>query len=147
MGKQTSGKSDFSTANLSQQEINDILRRADKHLEQHPLLSVSSLSSATIADLSWRLQNLYFMQAPLFLVKGNSLREQIKRILNLPIRVFGYKQIRFNHELLELVGLMLIQIQEISLQAGGNIHINQDSEQVQDALRLPNKPRDGSGDI
>ena len=147
MNKQTSSKLDFSIADLPQREINDILRRADEHLEQHPLLHASSLSSVPIADLSWRLQNLYFMQAPLFVIKGNSLKEQIKRVLNLPIRVFGYKQIRFNHELLELVGLMLVQLQEIRLQAESSIHINRVGEQQQDTLQMSSRPHDSSGDI
>jgi hypothetical protein len=147
MNKQTSSKSSFPIADLPEHEINDILRRADDHLEQHPLLQVRSLSSASIADLSWRLQNLYFMQAPLFVVKGNGFREQIRRILNLPIRAFGYKQIRFNDELLELVGLMLVQLQEIRLQAESSIQINQADEQRQDTLPLSNQPHDSGGDI
>jgi len=147
MRNRTSSKPDFPIADLPQHEINDILRRADEHLEQHPLLHAPSLLSAPITDLSWKLQNLYFMQAPLFVVKGNGLREQIKRILNLPIRVFGYKQIRFNHELLELVGLMLVQLQEIRLQAESSIHINQVGEQRQDTLQMSSRPHDSSGDI
>lgn len=100
--------------------LEHILRRIDENLAWSPQLEVEAApehATVPMIELIWRLQNLQLMQAPLFVVKGRGWRDQLKRIANLPIRLFGHKQISFNHELLELLELWLNTLQQQQLTA------------------------------
>jgi hypothetical protein len=87
-----------------------------------------------LGDLPWRLQELNHMQAPLFVSKGRDWRNRLKRIINVPIRFFGYKQINFNRDLLEALGMMLIQIQGLRRQAEHQAKTDQSLARLQEAL-------------
>jgi hypothetical protein len=105
---------------LSPEQIRQILARLDENLWQdpiyrnpvriapHPVIEGSELSAVT-SELRRRLKKLHSMQAPLFVVKGRDFSNQVKWLLNLPLRLFGSKQIRFNNELLEMLELIVAQ--------------------------------------
>lgn len=115
---------EFSTG-LSQAELEHILRQIDEHLMRSDQLSEPGTADSTSADigappampdsaqLSWRLEELRHMRAPLFVVKGRDWRNQLKRLMNLPIRVLSFKQISFNRQIIELLDPMLAAIQRL----------------------------------
>jgi hypothetical protein len=101
---------------LSLDELEHILQRVDENLTMSPVLSeaheeIDSSTILPISDLFGRLQELKQMRAPLFVIKGRDVRNQLKRLLNLPIRVLGHKQIRFNRDILELLTLLVTSLQ------------------------------------
>jgi hypothetical protein len=105
-----------SQAHLSLDELEHILQRVDENLTMSPVLresheEVDSSTILPISDLFGRLQELNQMRAPLFVIKGRDVRNQLKRLLNLPIRVLGHKQIRFNRDILELLTLLVTSLQ------------------------------------
>jgi hypothetical protein len=96
---------------IEPQELARLLRRVEENLATRPLLVRDAKSGLpTIHDL---LQQLHTMHAPLYVANGYRAADLLKRALNLPIRLFGRKQARFNQDLLDLLGLMLIQIQAL----------------------------------
>ena len=101
---------------LSIEELGKILQRVDENLVVSPLAQearedIASSAILPISDLLGRLHELKQMRAPLFVVKGRDIRNQLKRLANLPIKVLSYKQIRFNRDLLELLTLLLNVLQ------------------------------------
>ncbi|HEU5098081.1 MAG TPA: hypothetical protein VFU22_03485 [Roseiflexaceae bacterium] len=114
---------------LTETELEQILRQIDDNLARSALLSADAAgyddtgdfglppTMPDTADLSWRLEDLRYMRAPLFVVKGRDWRNQVKRLLNVPIRVLNFKQISFNRQLLDLLDLMAAPIQRLPRQA------------------------------
>lgn len=105
-----------SQTHLSDDELGHILQRVDENLMMSPVLQeihedTDSSTILPISDLFGRLHELKQMRAPLFVVKGKDVRNQLKRLINIPIRVLNYKQIRFNRDLLELLTLLLNLLQ------------------------------------
>jgi hypothetical protein len=110
---------------LAQAELEQILRQIDENLARSDLLGKPDAAYGEsqdigapptmpdVAQLSWRLEELRYMRAPLFVIKGRDWRNQLKRLMNLPIRVLSFKQISFNRQLLELLDLMLAPIQHL----------------------------------
>jgi predicted SAM-dependent methyltransferase len=124
-----SSKDSLFSASLDSEELEHILRRIDENLALRPIFheqaghtGASGFADAAPilpdwGDLSTRLQSLHSMQAPLFVITGRNLQNQAKRLLNLPIQIFGRKQVRFNHELVDALELILSQIQGLRQQA------------------------------
>jgi hypothetical protein len=122
-------KADPNTLTLSETELEQILRQIDDNLAYSALVGEQDRAyddageigappaMPDTADLSWRLEDLRYMRAPLFVVKGRDWRNQLKRLLNLPIRVLNFKQISFNRQLLDLLDLMAAPIQRLPRQA------------------------------
>jgi hypothetical protein len=140
-------KEAFFSASIEQEELERVLRRIDENLALRPVFreqatgsnnqAISwgeSLPLPELGDLPWRLQELNHMQAPLFVIKGRDWRNLLKRIINVPIRFFGYKQINFNRDLLEALGIMLIQIQGLRQQAEHQAETDQSLARLQEAL-------------
>lgn len=110
---------------LSQTELEQILRQIDEHLARSELLGEPYAADdggqaigapptmPDVAELAGRLDELRSMRAPLFVVKGRDWRNQLKRLVNLPIRVLSFKQISFNRQLLDLLELMQAPIQRL----------------------------------
>lgn len=122
MSEQPNHQGEFFSAGLDHTELEQILRRIDENLALRPILNQPAADTAGLADTAmpalpdWgdigvRLQELHGMQAPLFVIKGRGLPDLLKRALNLPIRIFGRKQLRHNREQLELIERLLAQIQ------------------------------------
>lgn len=90
---------------LRRDELEQILREIDANLAQHAVARgpAASATAAALPGLALRVQELRRLQAPLFLAQGYGPRALLRRLLNLPIRVFGRKQIVFNRELLALL--------------------------------------------
>src|SRR5215216_3188392 len=85
-----------SQADLSFDELEYILQRVDENLAMSPVLRETHEEADTstilpIYDLFGRLQELKQMRAPLFVIKGRDVRNQLKRLLNVPIRVLNHK--------------------------------------------------------
>jgi predicted SAM-dependent methyltransferase len=128
---------------LDQDELERILQRIDENLALRPLLhnqlddpASAEIAGAppplpSVADVPSRLHRLHMMRAPLFAIKGRSLRDQLKRLLNLPIRLFGHRQTRFNQELLELLGLLHTQLQGLYQHAEYHAQVGQLVQQLQ----------------
>jgi predicted SAM-dependent methyltransferase len=122
MAHQASPKPAFFSTSLDQQELERILRRIDENLALRPLLREADQGAPggqVPLDLVERLQSLLSMHAPLFVIKGRNLPNLVKWLINLPIRVFGYKQIMFNRELLELLAPMLALLQQVAANQQG----------------------------
>jgi ubiquinone/menaquinone biosynthesis C-methylase UbiE len=107
----------FFTAELPAGELDRILQRIEENIELRRALSggepgaqsdterLSQSVSASLRDFEVLLQRLdaNYGTAPLYQVSGRGLRSFIKRMLNLPLRVFGRRQRGFNRELLTLL--------------------------------------------
>lgn len=103
-------------------ELEQILRQIDENLARSDLLGAPYAADGAIGtpptmpdvtELAWRLEELRAMRAPLFVVKGRDWRNQLKRLINLPIRVLSFKQISFNRQLLDLLDLIQAAIQRL----------------------------------
>lgn len=121
----------FSENDLSNADLEQILRRIDENLELRPVLGQSPAGPAApdtaaplpdTADLPVRLQGLQALRAPLFVIHGRSWRDRAKQALNLPIRLFGRKQIAFNRDLLETLQIVLACLQDVRRFAEHQIH-------------------------
>jgi predicted nucleic acid-binding Zn-ribbon protein len=117
----------FSSDALSPEALEEILRRIDENLELRPLLLASD-SAATqprsdedlvlaplpeMTDLSGRIHAVRSFNAPYFLVQERGLRGFVKRLINLPLRLFGYKQALFNSHALDMLALIALQLQAL----------------------------------
>jgi len=117
-GRKVSATQSFFSSDLDSKEIEDILKRIDDHIARR--LAVAEVEpamvSAELPDTSALDHHLYEVRrstAPLFAVTGRHPRQILRRILNLPIRVFGHKQRHFNRELVALVEQMVAQIHSL----------------------------------
>ena len=134
---------------LPSDELGHILQRVDENLTMSPLLQetnedVGSSIVLPLSDIFGRLHELKQMRAPLFVIKGRDIRNQIKRLLNIPIRVVNHKQIRFNRDLLELLTLLMTALQRSYQHAQSQVQAEnalvaqkqqlQASQQIIDAL-------------
>jgi hypothetical protein len=66
-----------------------------------------------LETLDARIRRLRQMRAPLFVVSGWRPQEILRRALNLPIAALGYKQRRFNEELLDTLEVALDVIADL----------------------------------
>ncbi|HEU4329333.1 MAG TPA: hypothetical protein VFS21_39710 [Roseiflexaceae bacterium] len=132
----------FVESDLDPAELEQILRRIDENLELRPLLNAAQHQAGAgepplpeTGDFAWRLQNLQNLRAPLFAIYGRGLRDRVKQALNLPIKLFGRKQIVFNRDLLELLQVMLVFMQDVRRSADYQLHVarqvQQHSEQIE----------------
>ena len=114
----------FFSTDLEQDALEQILQRIDENLALRPLLqqpphhqeSTELVSPPCLPDLShvpFRLRRMREIQAPIFLTQGGGLVTLIKRLLNLPIRLFGHKQIGFNRDLLDVLDMMIVRLQTL----------------------------------
>ena len=108
----------FFSADLPEAELEQILQRVDENLEFRSMLREHGPASSSPGEGSrtgpvreemnphrQRVRALRSMQAPLFVLGGFFL-SRIAWLCNLPIRVIGRKQIRFNAELLDAIEAM-----------------------------------------
>ena len=108
----------FFRSYLDPKEIENILKLIDDHLARRLAnvgfnpSSVSTQIPDTLA-LDYHLYELRRSTAPLFAVTGRNPKQTLRRILNIPIRVFGHKQHHFNRELVALMEQMVAQIYSI----------------------------------
>lgn len=120
----------FFQANMPPQEIEEILRRIDENLALRPLLanepSVSPASGADLlpppglpeaANLQWHIEEVKRRDAPFFFTGGTGPARWARRLLNLPIKVFGRKQAYFNREILAALSQMASQLTHLRRQA------------------------------
>ncbi|GAB4209803.1 MAG: hypothetical protein OHK0022_41540 [Roseiflexaceae bacterium] len=141
----------FVESNLDPAELEQILRRIDENLELRPLLNASQAQPSPDApagapplpepgEFVWRLQGLQNLRAPLFVIYGRSVRDRVKQALNLPIKLFGRKQILFNRDLLEALQVMVVFMQDVrraaeyQLQVAGQVQ-QHDAQLTQLALQ------------
>ncbi len=141
----------FVESDLDPAELEEILRRIDENLELRPLLNRSLHPTGVdgsagapplpeTGDFAWRLQNLKNLRAPLFVVYGRGLRDRLKQALNLPIKLFGRKQILFNRDLLEMLQMLLVFLQDVRRSAEHQLgvarQVQQHSEQLEQLEQL-----------
>jgi hypothetical protein len=109
-------------ASLTQGEIGIIMDRVDEYLTLQPVLrAMQSTTGSTTVDLNEldrRLRRLRQMRAPLFVVGGYAPGDLLRRLLNLPIALFGHKQRSFNDELLSTLDIALEALRDLQLQVG-----------------------------
>jgi predicted SAM-dependent methyltransferase len=114
----------FWSSNLKPEEVEEILRRIDENLALGPIIAGNSNrmeaanlgESPTLPDLPnllGKLQEVRQAEAPFFVIKGQWLHRLMRRVLNLPMRVFGQKQAFFSREVLDLLHLMTSQLQNL----------------------------------
>lgn len=109
------------------EELQEILRRIDENLELRPLLrDMAPLGEALsdeapgappglpdLVDLPERLQRLRALRAPYFLTAGNGIGAWVKRLLNLPLRIYGFKQHLHNQIQVDAVDLLFDQVRAL----------------------------------
>jgi predicted SAM-dependent methyltransferase len=117
-------------ASLPPQEVEAILRRIDENLALRPLLA-NELSPSTVngvdlppppgvpeaPNLQWHVEEVKRRDAPFFFTGGTGLARWVRRLLNLPIKVFGRKQAYFNREILAALSQMAAQLTHLRRQA------------------------------
>ncbi len=113
----------FFQAALSDKDLEQILQRIDENLELRSVLEKSRSTSVQAAEtpallpdlgeMARHLQELHYNQAPLFVIKGNRWQRFLRRLINYPIRIFGYKQLGFNHELLAALDALMPQLHSL----------------------------------
>ena len=85
-------------------ELERILGRIDENLLLRPVSGEADLTPDTwlsrLEGLQARIQALRALRAPLF-VLGGPVLSKLAALSNVPCRLFGRKQIRFNRELLD----------------------------------------------
>lgn len=104
--------SPLSQASLSPEELQDILDRIKANLSRHPVFS-PEVALKALDDMEQRLQYLRSSKAPFFVeANGRGPVAIVARILNLPIRLFGRRQVQFNKVLREFLAdaSVLLQI-------------------------------------
>jgi hypothetical protein len=105
----------FFSSDLEQAELDQILRRIDEGLALRPLFREPPADAAPVApdlgDLPERLSLLKTVGAPLFTARGWRPKSLAKKLVNLPIRVLGRKQIYFDWQVLAALDEMLSQFQ------------------------------------
>jgi SAM-dependent methyltransferase len=116
-GADNGSRQHFFNAELPAGELDRILQRIEENIDIRAALwgeadstgvSVERLSqsiSASLIDTETLVQRLdaNYGTAPLYSISGRGLRSLVKRLLNLPIRVFGRRQRGFNRELITLL--------------------------------------------
>ena len=140
----TSSDQPLFSAELNPAELEEILRRIDENLALRPILpgqptGESGLETAAPPlpgwpDLAWRLQEIRQRQSPYFVVNGPDLANQLRRLLNLPLRVFGRKQAYFNGEALDVLGEIVAQLQALRAQAEYHARVAQDLAQLRERV-------------
>ena len=108
----------FSSSDFNPEEVNDILERIDQNLATRmaarapdPQTAPSTLPVLPdTSALDHHFREVKRSTAPLFTVTGRSPKQLLRRVLNMPIKVFGYKQRHFNGELIHLLEHMVAQI-------------------------------------
>lgn len=119
---------------LSGQELAQMMRAVDERLaEQLPAPGAPPVAGVlpplpALEVLDARVRRLRQMRAPLFAVSGWRPSELLRRALNLPIAAFGYKQRRFNEELVDALELALDVIADLRL------HLERQEQEIR-ALR------------
>jgi hypothetical protein len=112
-------KDTFFQATLSDKELEQILQRIDENLELRSVLkrggSAEALPAAApatleLGEIARHLQELHYNQAPLFVIKGSRWQQFLRRLVNMPIRLFGHKQLSFNRELLAALDALMAQL-------------------------------------
>src|SRR6266851_3018013 len=112
-------ESSFFGSPAGQRELADILRVIDDQLACGPLASSGGDAGAApstptwppeILDLSERLHAMRATHAPLFVPTGRDWRSLVKRFVNIPIRVFGRRQLHFNGLLVEVLALLVAEL-------------------------------------
>ena len=124
-------KDTFFQATLNDKELAQILQRVDENLELRAVLQQANntpVQPATtpaqlldLGEMARHLQELHYNQAPLFVLKGSRWQQFLRRLINLPIRLFGHKQLSFNRELLAALDALLAQLhglQQLAAQQG-----------------------------
>jgi hypothetical protein len=113
--------SPISADSLSPDALEQLLQRIDENLELRPLLLADDRPTERVdeelmlaalpdmGDISARLHSVRAFNAPYFLTRETGLRGLLKKILNLPLRVFGYKQAVFNGHALDILEALAIQ--------------------------------------
>lgn len=110
----------FFSTNLPPEEIAAILRRIEENMTQRAAIVGQAIDTNTVTALlpDWQelnglLQALREQQAPFFVVHGRKPADLLRLALNVPIRIFGYKQARFNKQLLNLLEEVLVSVQTV----------------------------------
>src|SRR5262245_22194721 len=107
---------DIVAANIENDVLAEILARIDENLELRSqigdLSRVSDHTIGRVREFEERLDILRSLDAPRFVIKGRNLQNLAKRMINLVVGSFGYKQLRFNQFLLESLGVLAQGVRE-----------------------------------
>lgn len=118
-------KASFFSTNLDQTEIREILERIEENLvfrqvlkeqscQTEPCEHMPPIAAPSLFELEGHLQYLNALKAPLFVPAGRVWERSLKRLLNLPVRLFGYVQNLFNQRLLMLLSELMNVLQTLS---------------------------------
>lgn len=142
-------------ADLPPGEVERILKRIEENLAFRKVLKDAG-SPATeppplppVAGFDERHQRLRRLNAPFFVPEGSGLSALFRRLLNLPLRVFGHKQAQFNEQSIDLTTQLVASFhQALTEQRNALIALSKDVEalrqEIRDLRREPDEPSNGS---
>lgn len=102
---------------LSQDDLARLMARVDEQLALGALRPAADIPSPALDDLAARVGRLRQMRAPLLAVSGRGPAALLRRLVNVPLLLVGFKQRSFNQELLEAldVAIDLLRAQQAEL--------------------------------
>jgi predicted SAM-dependent methyltransferase len=138
----------FFTVHIDDAEIERILSRIDENLALRTILPHRELASdgSTPSDappppdfyaLQEQLEQLHRLNAPLFASAGLSLGSLARKAMNLPLQIFGRKQLAFNRQFLQLFNDLLTQLQHVREYAVYQIQLARKLDQLNHSIRDP----------
>lgn len=139
----------FLSAGLDHKELARILQRIDEQLELRPLYRAQLVDHGepmtqtgeppplpNFTDLRNQIHIMRQSRAPLFVVEGSLSRRIVRRLLNLPIKVFGRKQIQFHRDLFQIIDLLLQALVNLRQHAIHQSHTDRLIQQQQAYIQL-----------
>lgn len=124
-----------SQASLSPEELQDILGVIKANLPRPPVFS-PEVTSKVLDDMEQRLQYLRSSTAPLFVeARGQGPVAMVARILNLPIHLFGRRQLQFNEVLREFLADVSVLLRALYEQSAEIARLNDEVQELRRAVR------------
>ena len=149
MDKPSDKEIPFLSAGLDHKELARILQRIDEQLELHSLYRAQQVQHSkpmnqigeppplpNFTDLRNQIHVMRQSRAPLFVVEGSLSRRIVRRLLNLPIKLFGHKQIQFHRDLFQTVDLLLQALVNLRQHAIHQSHTDRLIQQQQAYIQL-----------
>lgn len=130
------------SSGLDAAEVEQILKRIDEHIFLRSIIQEQSGHDTATAgvqmpvlpsldDYTWRLERLRIVDAPLFGIGSFSPKGIVKWLLNVPIRIFGRKQLFYNREVLELLNVTRSQFLALQQYASYTANLSESILQLQ----------------
>ena len=140
-------------AELPDGELERILQRIEENLAFRRVLKDGSgprlevPAPPPLAAFDERHQRLRRLGAPFFAPEGRGLAALGRRLLNLPLRVFGHKQVQFNEQMIDLTTQLAASLhQSLTEQRNALLALSKEVQELRAELRRGDRPGDEPSD-